>query len=172
MRTIVVGDRPPLLDQLIAERSAKGQDLFDEVWKGEYHIAPAPHSRHGVVDRQLAAILDPKARAAGLIPLGPFNLGSVNDYRVPDAGYVSAIPTETFLSTAVVVVEIVSPGDGTFEKFDFYFENGVMELVVVDPVANSVALYQRADSNFEVVDSLLAITVTSAELAAGITWPD
>jgi hypothetical protein len=93
MRTIVVGDRPPLLAQLIAERAAKGQDLFDEVWNGEYHMR---------------------------VPLGPFNLGALNDYRVPDAGYVTQVPTDTFVATAAVVVEIVSPGDETFEKFDFY----------------------------------------------------
>jgi hypothetical protein len=71
MHTIVVGDRPPLLAQLIAERAAKGQDLFDEVWNGEYHLAPAPHSRHGVVDRQVAAILDPVARVRALFRSAP-----------------------------------------------------------------------------------------------------
>jgi Uma2 family endonuclease len=172
MRTIVVGDRPPLLAQLIAERAAKGQDLFDEVWNGEYHLAPAPHSRHGVVDRQVAAILDPVARASGLVPLGPFNLGALNDYRVPDAGYVTQVPTDTFVETAAVVVEIVSPGDETFEKFDFYFAQSVLDLVIVDPVQKRVQLFTRNEDRYEAVDALTVFPISVAQIVAAIVWPD
>ncbi len=37
MRTVIVGKRPPELEDLIERRHALGQDPFDEVWRGEYH---------------------------------------------------------------------------------------------------------------------------------------
>jgi Uma2 family endonuclease len=172
MRTIVVGERPQVLVDLMADRAAKGLDLFDEVWEGEYHMARAPHSRHAVVDRQLASILDPLARTAGLVPLGPFNLGSVNDYRVPDSGYTTSTPTETFVPSAAIVVEIVSPGDETFDKFDFYVRHGVEEIVVVDPVQRSVTLYSVVDGVFQPIGQSGRLGIASVEVVAQIDWPN
>ncbi len=156
----------------MADRVAKGLDLFDEVWEGDYHMALAPHSRHGVVDRQLSAILDPLGRAAGLVPLGPFNLGSANDYRVPDSGFLTTTPTETFVSSAAVVVEIVSPGDETFDKFEFYARHGVEEIVVVDPLERTVAVYAVVDSTVRVVLRSERLGIASDDLAARIEWPN
>jgi hypothetical protein len=65
MRTVVVGKRPPEVENLLERRRILGQDLFDEVWKGEYHMVPAPHGRHGRVDFELAGILRPYAADAG-----------------------------------------------------------------------------------------------------------
>ena len=75
MRTVPLGDPPAEVQAWLDRRHTLGQDLFDEVWEGEYHAAPAPHRRHGDVDDQLAAILRPRARAAGLWPSGPLNIG-------------------------------------------------------------------------------------------------
>jgi hypothetical protein len=44
VRTIVLGPPPPELNALIARRQSLGLDTHDEVWKGEYHMAPAAHS--------------------------------------------------------------------------------------------------------------------------------
>ena len=41
MKTVVLGDPPPVLASLIAERKRLGLDTHDEVWQGEYHMAPA-----------------------------------------------------------------------------------------------------------------------------------
>ena len=61
MRTALVGERAPRLRNLLQRRRAFGQDLFDEVWEGDYHIAPASHGRQGFVDFELAGILRPYA---------------------------------------------------------------------------------------------------------------
>jgi hypothetical protein len=81
MRTVVLGPRPPELDALIARRRALGLDTHDEVWKGEYHMAPTAHSSHGWLDDQLAVLLHPLAQAAGLGVTGPFNLVSPTTSR-------------------------------------------------------------------------------------------
>ena len=91
MRTVVLGPRPPELDALIARRRSLGLDTHDEVWKGEYHMAPSAHSSHGWLDQQLAELLGPLARAAGLGGTGPFNLGEPDDFRVPDVVCTGAV---------------------------------------------------------------------------------
>ena len=171
MRTVVLGPRPAVIEALIAERAAKGLDLFDEIWEGEYHTAPAPHPRHGIIDRQLAAIIDPVAVQCGLVPLGPFNLGEPDDYRVPDAGYCSDAPTETFVATAAIVVEIVSPGDETFAKLEFYAARNVQEIIIVDPIVRTVTLLARGHDNFVEVLSSPMLGLAAADVAGRLRWP-
>jgi excisionase family DNA binding protein len=51
------------------------------------HIAPAPRDAHADISQQLAELLGAPARAGGLVPtIAQFNIGSPNDYRVPDGG--------------------------------------------------------------------------------------
>jgi Uma2 family endonuclease len=167
MRTIVVGTRPPELDALIAKRREQGLDLFDEIWNGDYHMNPAPHPRHAAVDRQTAALLDPIAKSKALVPLGPFNLGSSDNYRVPDAGYCRSQPNEVFVGTAALVVEIVSPDDESFEKLPHYAECGVDEVVMVDPLERTVRIFRSLEECAE--SEVLGITATW--LAAQLDWP-
>lgn len=143
MRTVVLGPRPPLLEELIERRRALGQDTFDEVWDGDYHMAPGPSAGHGRVDDELTVLLRPLATRAGLVRTGAFNLGSPSDYRVPDGGFHRGEPQGLFLPSAAVVVEIVSPGDETFAKLPFYAEHGVEEAVIADAATRQVRLWQR-----------------------------
>lgn len=50
----------------------------------------------------------------------------------------------TWLATAAVVVEILSPDDETFEKFSFYARHDVDEVLVADPAARRITLWRRA----------------------------
>jgi hypothetical protein len=85
--TLVLGDPPPELEALIERRRRAGADRFDEVWEGVYHVVPGPSHAHASIEWQLAGLLSPAARAAGLEPTGQFNLGvSEHDLRVPDGG--------------------------------------------------------------------------------------
>jgi len=43
-----------------------------------------------------------------------FNLGEPDNYRVPDGGLFRVAPDRMYVPTAELVVEIVSPGDGTW----------------------------------------------------------
>lgn len=171
MRTVLMGERPPELEKLIERRRALGQDLFDEVWEGDYHMAPAPHGRHGRVDFDLAAILRPSARRAGLRGSGPCNIGASDDYRVPDLAFFADPVPRTYYPTAEVVVEIVSPEDESREKFDFYFRVGVQEVGIVDPGARTVEWFDRGAGGFRPADRSSLLDVSAAELAKEIDWP-
>ncbi len=171
MRTVVLGDPPAPLQSWLERRRALGQDRFDEVWEGEYHVAPEAHGRHGDVDDQLAGLLRPKARAVGLWPSGPLNLGAPNDYRVPDRAYLRQRATEVWNPAATIVVEILSPGDESYAKFGFYHRLGVEEVLIVDPLRRAVEWYRRTAEGFERADASRLLSVTEAGLAAEIDWP-
>ncbi len=173
MRTVVVGTRPPELDALIARRAQLGLDRFDEVWKGDYHMNPAPHSRHGRLDRQLAIILHPYAQRAGLTEVGPFNLGVADDYRVPDAGFTDTPPDEVFVPTAAVVVEIASPGDESYEKLGFYAERGVRSVIIVDGEERRVRIFALDETSATLHDAeaCAVLGITVGQLTQAIDWP-
>jgi hypothetical protein len=139
MPTLVRDPPPAGFAALLERRRRLGQDLFDEVWEGVLHMNPALHSQHGRLEWQLAGILAPLAASAGLRSLGQFNLGEEGDYRVPDGALVRPGPDAVYLATAALVLEIVSPGDETWEKLDFYAAHGVDELLIVDPQQKTVS---------------------------------
>ncbi len=171
MRTVVVGERPPELAEWIERRRRLGQDLFDEVWDGEYHLVPGPSAKHGRVYDELMALLRPLARRAGLVSTGPFNLGGPDDFRVPDGGLHRGDPTEIFLPTAAVVVEVLSPHDETYEKLPFYAKRGVAEVIVADPEARAVGIWRVAESAFTETDRSQLLGVTAMDLKEGLQWP-
>jgi Putative restriction endonuclease len=171
MRTVVLGPRPPELDALIARRRALGLDTHDEVWKGEYHMAPTAHSSHGWLDDQLAVLLHPLAQAAGLGGTGPFNLGEPDDFRVPDRGLHRTRPNAVWIPTAAVVVEIESPDDETWDKLDFYAGHGVDELLIVSAKTRSVTCLVLEDGRYERVGESRLLGPDSATLAERIEWP-
>lgn len=171
VKTVVLGPPPVELAALIARRHALGIDLYDEVWEGSYHMAPAPHPYHGFVESQLTVVLAPFADAAGLVATGPFNLGGPDDFRVPDKGYHRGLPAATWVATAAVVVEVVSPDDETYDKFGFYARHGVDELVVADPAERSVTLWRRDGDAFVPAEASGLLAVSAAGLTAALRWP-
>jgi Uma2 family endonuclease len=171
MRTVVLGERPVELERLIAQRRATGADLHDEVWEGAYHMAPAPNHRHALIDDEIAAALHGPARRAGLYGSGPFNLGEPDDYRVPDRGLHRTRTARPRLPTAALVVEIVSPGDESWEKLPFYAAHGVDEVVIADPDERSLVWMALDGDHYRPVERSLLLGVDVAAIVAAIDWP-
>ncbi len=171
MRTVVLGEPPPAVADWLERRRALGQDLFDEVWEGEYHVSPAAHPSHGDLDDQVATLLRPRARAAGLWPSGPLNIGRSDDYRVPDRAYLRHRGTTLYVPTAAIVVEIVSPGDESYAKLGFYAARGVDEALLVDPAGTACRWYARVGSEMVPVEGSTLLGLTAADLTAQLDWP-
>lgn len=172
MPTLVLDPQPAELQALIKRRQKLGQDLFDEVWDGVLHMNPAPSGGHAQVDQQLAEILGELARRAGLTATGPFNLGEdEHDYRVPDRGLHRQFTDRVFYGTAGLALEIVSPGDESYKKLDFYATHEVDEVVIVDREKRKVEWLRLVGGRYGPVDRSSVIELGPAELEQQSDWP-
>ena len=171
MPTLVRDPQPPELEALIERRRRLGQDLFDEVWEGVLHMNPAPSGRHGDLESQLHVLLRPLAQQAGLRMRGPFNLGQEDDYRVPDGGLHRDTSDRVYYSTAALVIEIVSPGDESWEKLPFYAAHEVDELLIIDPQERTVSWLGLEAGSYQHVKRSRVIELGPLELAGQIDWP-
>ena len=171
MRTVILGPLPQEVEALIERRRVLGQDHLDEVWNGEYHMAPAPTKAHAYVDDELATFLHGYARRAGLFGSGPFNLGAPEDYRVPDRGLHWDRSGGTWASTAAMVVEIVSPGDETFDKFGFYADHGVEEILGADPETRTIRLWALDGDRYLEAPVSRLLQARTTDIAEAVDWP-
>lgn len=172
MPTLVLDPPPHELAALLERRRRSGLDRLDEVWEGVLHMVPAPSFEHGAVETQLARLLGPLADTAGLVMTGQFNLGeSEHDFRVPDGGLHRPGASGTWQPTAALVIEIVSPGDESWQKFQFYAEHHVDEVLIVDPGEHSVHWRMLAESEYHDLQRSGLIDLGPGELAEQIDWP-
>ncbi|MHB8294891.1 MAG: Uma2 family endonuclease [Acidimicrobiales bacterium] len=171
---MLVLDPPPVeLAQLLERRRRLGLDLYDEVWEGTYHMAPGPSDGHADLDQQMAEIIGPLGRGVGLVGRGPMNLGDPNDFRVPDRGLLHQQPDPgtVYIPSAAMVVEIVSPGDESYDKLAFYAAHGVEEALMVDQRRGGLHLYRLAGDHYEEVNRSTLLGVDVSELQAAVRWP-
>ncbi|MFP5345467.1 MAG: Uma2 family endonuclease [Actinomycetes bacterium] len=171
MSTLFV-ENTPEVDGWLARRRELGLDKKDEVWEGVYHVTPYEHARNGRVKAQLTRMLYDLAEDAGLVPNDSFNLGEPRDFRVPDMGFVEASEEpRQYMTTAALVVEMLSPGDETFAKFDFYAGHGVQEVWVVDPLTTSVRIWQLREDVLTETGRSDLLGLTAASVAQRLVWP-
>jgi Uma2 family endonuclease len=172
MPTLVRDPQPAEFEALLERRRRLGQDLFDEVWEGVLHMNPAPSGMHARIEAQLLAILQGLAGAAGPTVVGQFNLGAdEHDYRVPDGGLHRDFTDRVFYPTAALVIEIVSAGDETWEKLEFYARRGVDELLIVDPQDRTVSWLGLDAGEYKHLKRSRLIELGAAQLAELIDWP-
>jgi Uma2 family endonuclease len=173
MPTLVLDPAPSEFEAMLERRRERGLDRRDEVWKGVYVMIPAPGEAHWLVDDQLAEVLRPLARQAGLLSSGEFNLGDKDDYVIPDRGLHRPEVRGDWRSTAALVVEIISPGDRTWEKLPFYAARDVDEVLIVDPRERTVTwLALREDGAYRPAEQSRLIDLAPERLAERIDWPE
>ncbi len=173
MPTLVLDPPPRELELLLEHRQRSGLHRLDEVWEGVLHMVPAPTGEHADIKQQLAELLGPPARAAGLTAaMGEFNLGdSQEDFRVPDGGLHRARPRGIWHTTAALVVEIVSPGDESWKKLPFCAAHGVDEVLMVGQADHAVHWLALVDGEYREVRRSALIDLGPSELAERIDWP-
>lgn len=140
---------------VLEDRRRKGLDKRDELWDGVVHLVPPAGELHQRIGGKLFALLLPLAERRGLrayYETGLFRTES--DYRVPDQVYTRPeVTSERGVEEgADLVVELVSPGDETYDKIDWYAARGVREMLIVHPGERRVELLRR------VGDRLLPVT--------------
>jgi len=173
MPTLVLGTPPPELEALLERRRQAGVDRLDEVWQGVRHMVPGPSYEHARITQRLAVLLDGPAHAAGLEPaMGEFNLGeSEHDFRVPDGGLHRPGAAGVWLPTAALVVEILSPGDESWQKLPFYAAHNVDEILIVDPAERTVTWLGLRDGEYQPIERSALIKLGPVHVAEQLDWP-
>jgi len=162
--------------QLFAVGQESGEhdlDHYDEVWDGVLHMNPPPSVEHQYLAQQLTELLTPLARGSGLFPLiQVFGVGQGrDDYRVPDGGLFRGQPHGVWQGTAALVIEIVSPNDDSWKKFEFYAAHEINEVLIVDHKKREVHWFALADGEYKPIERSTLIELGVAELAQQIDWP-
>jgi len=152
MISLMVND-PQLVSELIAERQARQLDRNDEVWEGVYMMSPLANNEHRSLATQLSAAIVTMVDWSNLgRTLTRANVSDRRDdwtgnYRIPDVLVFKAQTSAEDCGThwfggPELAVEIVSPGDRTLEKLDFYARVGTQELLVIDRDPWQLTLYR------------------------------
>jgi Uma2 family endonuclease len=95
----------------------------------------------------------------------------VEDFRVPDGGLHRPGAAGTWQHTAALVMEIVSPGDESWEKLPFYAKHGVDEVLIVDPQERTVSWLGWQAGEDRPLERSGLIDLGPATLADQIEWP-
>ena len=149
-----------LLDAIIADRRATGTDKRDEVWDGVYVVMPNANNEHQEIVFELGfALREALGRGPKFSPR--VNVSDREDdwtknYRDPDLVVflegTTAINRDTYwLGGPDFAVEVISKGDRSRDKLDFYAKVNVRELLVVDRYPWSLELYRNLDGAMELV---------------------
>jgi len=169
---LVLDPHPVEIDALLERRRRLGLDHRDEMWEGVYRMNPPPSLEHQRVLQQLAVLLSPLAQRADLLAvIREFALGTSEDYRVPDGALHRAGASGVWHPTAALVVEIVSPGDESWEKLPFYAEHDVDEVLIVDPEKRTVDWLGLTDGEYRPIERGSLIDFGPNQLAEQIDWP-
>ncbi len=172
MPTLVLGNPPSELKALLERRRRAGADRLDEVWEGVYHMVPGPSHAHGRTEAHLLALLRAPASEAGLEVTSQFNLGEdEDDFRVPDGGLHRPGAGGIWHPTAALVIEIVSPGDQSWQKLPFYAKHNVDEVLIVDPAERTVSWLALREGEYRPVQRSGLIGLGPTALAEEIDWP-
>jgi Uma2 family endonuclease len=140
MRAVIADIPKRWLDEHRASEVAQ----WDEMWNGELHMAAMPNRFHQRLVRQLQNYLDEHwGKPTGCEIEQEVNLTTpededhwTNNYRIPDLVILDPprFPIdkiEYMAGAPLVVMEIRSPGDESYEKLPFYAGLGVPEVWII-----------------------------------------
>lgn len=173
MPTLVLDPLPAAIEELLEQRARLDLDRRDEVWDGVLHVIPPPSYEHELVLTKLVRLLGPVADAAGLELVGGVGVGHGKDeYRVPDLSLHRPTAAQPqWNPTAALAIEIVSPGDKSWDKLPFYTAHHVDELLIVDPAKRTLDWLALEHGEYRPVERSRLVELRPAELAAAIDWP-
>ena len=165
-------------ERLIAERRAAGGDKYDEVWEGDYVLAPIADDEHQDVQAALIAVSYQVMKPQGALVRAGVNVSDRDDqwehnYRCPDgvvflAGTSARSCGSHWVGGPDFAVEILSPGDRTPKKLPFYASVNVRELLVIARKPWSLELFRLRDGELA---SVGRIDVSSGDLLTSDVLP-
>jgi len=147
-------------EEMLAERARLGLDRRDEMWEGVLHMVPQPSGRHQVLATALARYLfDHAARRGYEVACEIGTYAHDQDYRVPD---LAVFPKASRVRRGVdgpplVLFEILSPGDESYDKIPWYLARGAEAVVIVHPETFAVQVFIADGTAPEDDDGLVTV---------------
>ncbi|MBV8488704.1 MAG: Uma2 family endonuclease [Planctomycetaceae bacterium] len=153
---------PRQLAHLIRDRRRSGGDRYDEVWDGVYVMSPLADNEHQELGLNLAMVItrslgrDTRTRVFAGCNVSSRAKRWKQNYRCPDvAVFLPGNPAKDrqthWYGGPDFAVEIESPFDRSREKFDFYAQVGVRELLFVARRPWSLELFRRAGKEWQLI---------------------
>jgi len=161
----------PEAQAVIESRRRTGADRFDEVWEGVYHVNSAPRTTHQFLVFELASAFHPLERARGLVAFDGINIGTADNFRIPDVVILREFADAVYVASAALVVEILSPGDDTWAKMPYYADRGVEEAAVLDPGKRTLQWFRNDAGTWADTDRSDLLGVDPALVLGQIDWP-
>jgi len=166
MPVLILSER--VAEQVLDDYEAATGRRFDEVWDGVTYIMPEPDNEHFDLSAFFVwvfrSVFDP---ASGHRAGGPANVSDQPDdwrrnFRVPDISvFLAGNPAQDrgthWFGGPDLAIEIISPGDRSRDKFDFYARIGTREVLILDRDPWQMELYQLDQGELQ-----LRGTVTTA----------
>lgn len=179
MRVLMLDAPQTMLD----ERRRLGLDGHDEMWDGVLHMVPPAGDAHRGLSLEFTYVVGPLAKRRGLVPRMETGLfDSDDDYRVPDQLYrLPEHGSRRGAEGAELVVEVRSPDDDTYRKFDFHAALGVREVLVLHPDDRRVELFRliedrllpvSPDASGAVESAVLGIRLATVDGLLRVTWAE
>lgn len=145
-------------DEWIEERHRLGLDRRDEMWDGVLHMVPPASSWHGEFGLDLGSLLRRLALTKDLRRFsepGVFDpaVADMRSYRVPDLGFARSedVSDRGIEGRAVLVVEVLSTRDESYEKLPFYRRVGVEEVLFVRPKTGAFEVRRPAEGGWQLL---------------------
>ena len=159
MKMIVLKDD---FRRLLRDRRRMGGDRYDEVWNGVYVMSPIADNEHqGLGTNLVYAFKSALPESPDLFVFQGTNVSDRTEdwrknYRCPDvAVFLPGNPAEDrgshWLGGPDFAIEILSRGDRSRKKFDFYKNVGVRELLLVSRRPWRLELYRSEGDDWTLV---------------------
>jgi Uma2 family endonuclease len=163
-------DEVPELLARIEQRRANGLDRYDEWWEGVYRIVTGPSREHQRLLVAMLKLLEARLVDSSWEVLPDINVGvDKEDARVPDLAVLSIdvpLTSPAFVSTAELVVEILSPGERPGEKLPFYARWGVSEYIEIDLDHRTVRMLRNRDEKWRAIERSQVVELSVDEVMA------
>lgn len=152
-----------------------------ELYDGEVFVVPAPLLRHQIVQHRLADMLYRHAVAQGGVAAGsPLDI-VFSDYDVlqPDVVYFSPDRAHLLDLDRVIghppdlCVEVLSPSTAATDrgkKMQMFARYGVPEYWIVDPVAESIEIYELGAAGYDLTLTAKGTDAISPSATPGLTF--
>jgi len=147
VRILTAEPMPAEVEQLLERRRLARADRHDELWDGVLHIASIPGS------------------------VGSTSVSLSTTTAALTAACFATAAQQSGTRPAALVLEIVSPGDDSWNKFGFFATHDVDEVLIVDPQKRSVDWFALRDGDYEPVEHSGLIDLGPPTSCSGSTGP-